>query len=171
MCSGRWILALALLISLCHPSFAQTSDWAALSPLLSGQKVKVETADGQSHVGKVQSVTENSILIGKNQVIQKEDVQDVRLWSPGHHGRNALIGLGIGAGFGIAVGTGCSGQYSFVSRGECMAVGAPLFGGAGAAVGALLPSRGQWREIYRSNSRSASEPRQSATQADPPELK
>jgi len=150
MCPGRWILAFAILSSVLPPSFAQTSDWAALNQLLPGQKVKIETADGQSHVGKVQSVSDDAVRIGKNQQIQKQDIQHIRLWGPGHHGRNTLIGLGIGAGFGVAVGTGCGGSNSFVSRGECMAVGAPLFGGLGAALGALFPSHGGWREVYRS---------------------
>jgi hypothetical protein len=29
------------------------------------------------------------------------------------------------------------------------AVSAPLFGGLGAAIGALVPSRGRWQEVYQ----------------------
>lgn len=150
MCLSRWVFAIAVLISLSQVSFAQTSDWAVVSQLLSGQRVKVQTADGKSHVGKLQAVSEDAIRIGKDQSIQKGDVRHVLWWSPGHHGRNALIGLGIGAGVGVAFGATCNEKNSFVNKGECMAVLAPLFGGAGAGIGALLPSRGKWHEVYRS---------------------
>lgn len=146
----RWILLFAMLVCLSQMCFAQTSDWAIVNQLVSSQKVKVQTTDGKSHVGKVQSVTDDSIVVGKNQSIQKQDVQQVLLWSPGHHGRNALIGLGVGAGVGLALGASCSEKNSFVSRGQCMAVGAPFFGGVGAGIGALLPSHGKWLEVYRS---------------------
>jgi hypothetical protein len=146
----RWILPVAILFSLSQASFAQTSDWAAITQLLSGQKVKVETADGKSHVGHVQSITDDEIRIGKNLLIQKQDIQQIRLWSSGHHARNSLIGLGIGAAAGVGVGAACGGKGSFVSKGDCMAVGAPLFGGLGAAIGALLPSHGAWHKVYRS---------------------
>lgn len=150
MCPGRWILMVAVLISLSQISFAQTSDWAVINQL-SGQKVRVETADGKSHVGNVQSVSGDTIGIGKNELIRKQDVQHVLLWSAGHHGRNALIGLAIGAGVGsVAFGAACGREASFISRGECIAVGAPFFGGLGAGIGALLPSRGKWHEVYRS---------------------
>jgi hypothetical protein len=146
----RWILPVAILLSLSQTSLAQTSDWAAVKQLLIDQKVKVETADGKSHVGRVQSVTDDSIQIGKGLLIQREDVKQIRLWSPGHHARNALIGFGVGAGVGAGMGAACGGKNSFVSRGGCMAVGAPLFGGLGAGIGLLLPSRGGWNELYRS---------------------
>jgi hypothetical protein len=146
---GGLVLAIMIFICLAPMSFAQTSDWAVVNQLVSAQKVKVQTADGKSHVGRVQSVSEDMILIGKNQSIQKQDVRQILLWSPGHHGRNALIGLGIGAGLGVAFGATCSEKNSIVSTGQCMAVGAPFFGGIGAGIGALLPSHGKWHEVYR----------------------
>jgi hypothetical protein len=149
----HWILPLSILVSLTQVSLAQTDNWAVVSQLLSHQKVKVVTNDGRSHVGIVELVTEDQVRIGK-QLLQKEDVQQVLLWSPGHHGRNALIGLASGAGFGVAVGVSCGGKDAFVSKGQCMAVGAPLFGGVGAGIGALLPSSGHWREVYRALKRS-----------------
>lgn len=145
----RWLLHVAVLLLLSQVSLAQTNDWAIVRQLIPGQRVKIETADGKSHVGVVKAVTEDSVQIGKDEAYQKEDVHQVQLWSPGHHGRNALIGLGIGAGFGVAAGASC-GNDAIVSKGECMAVGAPFFGGIGAGIGALLPSHGKWREVYRS---------------------
>lgn len=150
MCLRVWVRPLVLSVCFAQLSLAQTSQWAVVSQLAPGQKVKVETTDGKSHVGKVQSVSSDGIQIGKEQLIQKSEIQRVRLWNPGHHGRNALYGLGLGAGFGIAVGTSCGGKDYFFSKGACMAVAAPLFGGVGAAIGAVLPSSGSWHEVYRS---------------------
>ena len=145
---SRWILSVAVLASLSPIAFGQTSDWGILRQLVPGQKVKVETADGKTHVGKVESTTDGVLQLRKDQLLQRQDVQRVSIWNSGHHGRNALVGLGAGAAFGIAAGASC-GTDSIVSRGQCMAVGAPLFGGVGAGIGALLPSHGGWREIYR----------------------
>jgi hypothetical protein len=144
----HWTLLFSMFFSLCQVSFGQTNDWAVVGQLLSHQKVKVLTNDGKSHVGTIQAVNDGSVRIGKDRVIQKQDVQQVLLWSPGHHGRNALIGLVGGAGFGVAVGASC-GQRDIVTQGQCMAVGAPLFGGLGAGIGALLPSRGHWNSVYQ----------------------
>ena len=148
MCLRPWILTVALCVPLSQATLAQTSDWAVVSQLLPGQKVKVETA-GKSYVGKVQGVTEDAIQIGKSDLIQKPDVRQILLWNPGHHGRNTLIGLGIGAGVGVGFGVSC-GRDSIINQGQCIAVGAPFFGGVGAGIGALIPSRGRWRPVYQS---------------------
>jgi hypothetical protein len=117
--------------------------------LLPGQKIKVDTGDGRSHTGIVRSVSDDSLQIGKDQQLRKEDVQQIQLWSPGHHGRNTLIGLVGGGAVGVGIGASC-GSDGIVSKGECMAVGAPVFGGIGAIIGAVLPSHGKWHEVYRS---------------------
>ena len=150
MCIRRWSLFVAILVTLSSISFAQTSDWAIVRQLALGKKVQVETADGRSRVGKVKAITEDELRIGKDELIQRRDVQRVRLWSSGHHGRNTLIGLGVGAGVGVGFGVGaCGGKDAWFSRGQCAAVSAPLFGGIGAGIGALLPSRGKWQDVYQ----------------------
>lgn len=150
MCIRRWLLLVAVLLAFGSISFAQTSEWAIVKQLALGKKVQVETADGKSHIGKVKAVSDDELRIGKEELIQRREVQHVRLWSSGHHGRNALIGLGVGAGVGVGFGVGsCGGKDAWFSRGECAAVSAPLFGGLGAAIGALLPSRGKWQDFYQ----------------------
>lgn len=149
----NWILPIAVFVALSQLSFAQTNDWATVKLLLPSQKVKVVTADGKSYAGSIQSVADDSIRIGKNQLIQKQDVRQILLRTPGHRGRNALIGAGIGAAVGLGLGAaaGCEkNDWCFVSRGEAIAVGMPFFGGVGAGVGALLPSHGGWHEVYSS---------------------
>ena len=150
MCIRRWTAFVAVLVSFSSISIAQTSEWAIVRQLALGKKVQVETADGRSHVGKVRSVTDDELRIGKGELILQRDVQRVRLRSSGHHGRNALIGLGVGAGIGVGFAAGsCGGKDAWFSRGQCAAVSAPLFGGLGAAIGALLPSRGKWLDLYQ----------------------
>jgi hypothetical protein len=162
MCLRRWIIPIAILVSLSRIALAQSSDWAIVKQLLPGQKVDVDTADGKSYVGKVQSVTDDAIRIGKNRLLQKQDVLQVLLLSPGHRGRNTLIGLGVGAGLGVAVGMSCTGTGGIIDPNKkvCVAMFAPVFGGIGAGIGFLLPSHARWHEIYRRGSRSsdASEP-------------
>src|SRR5215469_8925182 len=154
MCLGRWILLTAVLVSLPRLSFAQTSDWAVSGQLLPGQKVKVITADGKSHVGYVGSVSDDAIRLGKNQSLQKVDVQQLLLWSPGHHRRNVLIGLGIGAGVGLGAGLRSGSQLPegdrLDSTAQEVAIAVPLCAGIGAGIGALIPARGAWHEVYRS---------------------
>ena len=127
-----WILAAAVCLSLSQASLAQSSNWAVVSQLAPGQKVKVDTAQGKSYAGTVQSVADDGIELGKSDLIPKPEVRRVQLWSPGHHGRNTLIGLGIGAGFGIAAGVTC-GRDSIINRGQCIAVGAPSLEGSAPA--------------------------------------
>ncbi|WP_109486364.1 hypothetical protein [Occallatibacter savannae] len=149
MCIRRWLPVVALLVVSNCISLAQTSEWGILRQLTPGKKVQVQTADGKSRVGKVKTVTDVDLRIGRDEVIQRGEVQRVRLWSSGHHGRNALIGLGVGAGVGVGFGVGsCGGKDAWFTRGQCAAVSAPLFGGLGAAVGALIPSRGKWQDLY-----------------------
>jgi hypothetical protein len=150
----RW-LAFGIFVFLSSLLCAQSNDWALVQQLAPGQKVKVVRADGKSFEGAVQSVTDDAIRIGSGLSVPKQEIQRVLLKSPGRHGRNALIGLGVGAGVGVGFGaaTGCdvhnTNSWCFFSRREVMAVAAPLFGGLGAGIGALVPSGRRWREIYR----------------------
>lgn len=138
-----------LLAFVSQMAFAQTSDWAVVKQLLPGQTVKVETAGGKTRSGSVRSVSEGAIQIGNDEVVKRQEVQRILLRSPGHHYRNALIGLAIGGGFGLAVGASCKDNGWDPSKGVCMASGAAVFGGIGAGIGALLPSPGKWHEVYR----------------------
>lgn len=155
MCLHRPILSIAILFVLSQLSFAQTGDWAIVKQLAPGQKVRVTTANGSASSGVVQFVSEDAIRIRKNQPSQKQDVRKIELWSPGHHGRHALIGLGVGAAAGVGIGaaTGCgvhdTSNWCFVSKGEAIAILTPFFGGVGAGVGALWPSHGAWHSIYQ----------------------
>jgi hypothetical protein len=150
----RWV-AFGIFVSMSSLLPAQSADWAVVKQLAPGQKVKLVTTEDKSLVGIVQSVSDDAIRIGKDRSVQKPDVRSVLLRSPGRRGRHALIGLGVGAGAGVGFGaaTGCdvhdTNSWCFFSRREVMAVAAPLFGGLGAGVAALLPAGGKWHEVYR----------------------
>ena len=147
------MLPFAIFAVLSQLGVAQTSDWSTVKLLLPGQHVKIVKVDGHSTAGFLQSVTDDGIQLGKSQFIQKQNVWQVMLRTGSHRGRNALIGAGVGAATGVGVGaaSGCSKGESFciVSKPTAIAVLAPLLGGAGAGIGALLPSHG-WQMIYRS---------------------
>lgn len=151
MCLRRWILPIVVFVSFSRLSFAQTNDWAVVTHLLPGLKVKLVTTDGRSHVGNVRSVTEDGIQIGKAQLIPKQHVRQVLLMSPNHRGRNALIGLGIGGGLGFASSMTCTGEGFDWGKSACAATFIPFMGAVGAGIGALVPSHSKWQEVYRSN--------------------
>ena len=149
MCIRRWTLFVAMLVSFSSMMRAQ-SDWAIVGQLAAGKKVQVETTDGKKYVGKLQSISEDELRVGRNPAVRRQNVLRVRLQSSGHHGRNAMIGVGVGAAVGVGFGVGsCGGKDAWFSRGQCAAVSAPLFGGIGAVIGALLPSRGKWQDLYQ----------------------
>ncbi len=144
------LLAVALLSSI---SSAQDAGWQTLKQLAPGEQVKIVLNGGPSHRGALQSVGDDAIVIGNGESYPKQDVRRVLVRKRGHRGRNALIGLGIGAGAGLAGGAiidnDCS-KTSIICTGNAgKAILTPVFGVLGLTIGAVLPSGG-WREIYRS---------------------
>lgn len=149
---SKSLFALLGLGVLSSSTVAQNGDWANLKQLLPGEQMKVILNNGKSHKGVLRSVSDDAVTIGNGESYQRQDVRRVLLRKPSHRGRNALIGLGIGAaaglGTGAAVDSDCS-KTSFMCTGNLgKAVLTPLFGGIGAGIGALLPTGG-WREMYR----------------------
>ena len=131
-------------------------DWIVVKALAPGSEVRVETPAGKL-TGLVQAVSDGGItlLSGKGaQTAMRSDVTRVAVKKPSHRKRNALIGLAAGAAFGLvgeSVATCNPADYSrsCPSQAALDTAGALVFGGMGAAVGAVIPTGG-WREIYRS---------------------
>jgi hypothetical protein len=132
---------------------AQTStgSWASVSQLAPGTQIRVTLSGGRTLQGSVQTVTPDSLAIAATkgqEMLPRTEVKRVETKRNGHRGRNALIGLGIGAGGGLAVGAGIdSGDHGwFPNIGK--AIFTPLGALVGTIVGVLIPSGG-WHEIYR----------------------
>jgi hypothetical protein len=86
---------------------ADTSGWADLKQLSQGYETKVVLTDGTSYRGNLRSVSDDELVIfsgDSGQTFARNRVQRVSIRRPGHRGRNALIGLAIGAGAGLGIG-------------------------------------------------------------------
>jgi hypothetical protein len=81
------------------------------------------------------------------QTFSRDSVLRVSTKGQSHRLRNAAIGAAVGVGVGFAAAAGSSRNDQ-----EAQAIGyaviPPFAGGAGAAVGAILPTGG-WHDIYR----------------------
>jgi len=133
---------------------APSESWANLIQLVPGTEIRVALSGGRTVRGTVQKVTSDSLAINataSQETLARTEIKRVELKSKGRRGRNALIGLLIGTGGGLAVGAAIdhSQQSSFnffPNFGK--AVFTPLGAVTGAAIGVLIPSGG-WHEIYR----------------------
>ena len=150
---ARIALALA---ALCLPALSQSGNWEAVKALPPGTEIRIAPKGPGNVKGKVETVTEDSILVqsGKRtQTVLRGNITwiDVRVSRRKKHiarstKTGAIVGAGIGVGFGLlcnaAVGT--DGAVCYIA----VPVGAGLYAGLGAAIGAISPG-GEWREIYR----------------------
>jgi hypothetical protein len=133
------------------------ANWESLKQLAPGQEVRVVLNDAKSYGGQFQSVSDDGIVLrlGKDsQTFERQNVLRVSTRGKSHRGRNALIGLAVGAGAGVVVGVaspelgqGKCAQGSCVDAGTVSMVG--FWGGVlGAGLGAAIPTGG-WHDVYR----------------------
>jgi hypothetical protein len=147
-------LAAALLL-LAATVAAQTNDsnWNAVKALTPGTYVRI-TAGSRSLSGKVESVSDETLLVnsGKGpETFNRPQVSTVSVRKGGHRKRNALIGLAVGAGAGLAIALATkagSNQIKVVSNGAVVAGLTAAGGIVGVIVGVVIPSGG-WHEIYK----------------------
>jgi hypothetical protein len=151
----------ALLVFFLVPVFAfaqQARDsWDNLKGLATGQQIRVVLNDAKSYSGQFQRVSDEGLVIrtgGGEQAFERRNILRVSSQGKSHRGRNALIGLAVGVGAGVAVGVASPelGQGK-CAQGSCInAESAALAGFAGAAIGtglgAVLPTGG-WHDVYR----------------------
>jgi small nuclear ribonucleoprotein (snRNP)-like protein len=150
---------LLLLLLVPGLSLAQSSqnNWDNLKQLAPGQQVQVVLNDAKSYRGQLQTVGDDALMLRLatgEQTFERQNVLRVSTRGKSHRGRNALIGLAVGAGAGVVVGvaspelgTGKCAQGSCVDAGTVSVVGF-LGGVLGAGLGAAMPTRG-WHDVYR----------------------
>ena len=106
--------------------------------------------------GNLQNVSDDSLAVnsGKGQeMFTRQEVVRVSVKKSDHRRRDALIGLGIGAGVGALFGGAASCDTGGVvciskpSKGALVGIGALGVGAVGALIGVLLPTGG-WRKVY-----------------------
>jgi hypothetical protein len=153
------IETLLLLLLVPGLSLAQSSqnNWDNLKQLAPGEQIRIVLNDAKSYSGQFQSVSDDGIVLrlGKDtQTFERQTVLRVSTRGNSHRGRNALIGLAVGAGAGVIVavaspelGQGKCAQGSCINATSAMLAG---FVGAavGAGLGAVLPTGG-WHDVYR----------------------
>lgn len=145
----------AVLLLLAATVAAQTTinDWNTVKALTTGTDVRI-TAGSRTVRGTIDRVTDDTLMVtsGKGQeMFTQPEVTRVSVGKKGHRGRNALIGLAVGTGVGLAIGIAArsgTGQLQIVPNGAITA-GFTVAGAlAGTIVGAVVPTGG-WREIYK----------------------
>ena len=151
----KLIVAIGASLLLAGQLLAQTGQdsWDNLKALGVGERIQVVDQKLKSLTGTFVAVTEEAISfqVGQDSVtVQRPEVLRVSSRERTRRGRNALIGLGIGAAAGVAIGVlSAASDPETTEREYPLAAvgGAVLFGGVGAGVGAAIPS---YPTIYRS---------------------
>lgn len=133
-------VVVALLINSTAVFAGQSSDWAAVQAIASGEKVRVQLKDGKKTDGILRSVSASGLSIERNSNTldySRDSIAKVHRIVKRSAGKSiakstaigAAIGFGAGAGVGLA-----AGNYEDLETGELVGI----LGGIGAAIGAGL---------------------------------
>lgn len=157
---GMTLLMLGSLgIAAVHAEEAQSpqANWDNLKQLAPGQQIRVVLTDAKAYTGQLHSVSDEGLVIrtgGGEQTVERQNILRVSSQGKSHRGRNALIGLAVGAGAGVVVGVaspelgqGKCGQGSCTNA-ESAALAGFLGAAVGTGLGAVLPTGG-WHDVYR----------------------
>ena len=131
---------------------AARGSWASIGQLAPGAVIRVTLAGGRMIRGFLQATTADSLSINattSQEMLSRADVQRVQRKSPGHRGRNTLIGLGVGTVAGLTAGAGLDHENAggfLPDAGKI--VFTPIGMIIGTVVGVAWPT-GRWHEVYR----------------------
>ncbi len=149
-------LSAFLAVTLAATAFAQQTksngNWANVNQIGTGAEIRVTLANGKTLSGIMQRVTPDSLAINatnSQETLSRQDIRRVTLKRPGHRGRNALIGLAIGAGTGLGLGAGLDANAPSCRSFKALdrVVFAPMGALVGTVVGVMLA--GGSRDVYR----------------------
>jgi hypothetical protein len=147
----RHLLAVTLLLLTATAGGAQqpSTSWSPVRQLTPGQSIRAVVDSGVTHRGAFQSADDDFLtLLIDNRALRlpRAGVRDVSVAGTSRR-RNVWWGLAIGAAVSVAaISVQCHGEDPSCNEGS-PALFYPITG-AGAAIGALMPPRTTWREIY-----------------------
>jgi hypothetical protein len=145
------ILAVSVL-ALVFPSGAlarNSKSWSNLAELKPGEQVVVMAVDGARHRGAFRGYSDEAITIregNRDLTTERTQVQAITVSAPSHRLRNTLIGLGIGAGAGLALDRSLGAYLRNESNppgARALIWGLPI--AIGGTIGAVIPGQ---RTIY-----------------------
>ena len=146
-------------------SKGRSSSWDILKSLKPGQEIRVVMNSFKSYQGEFESLSDDGITLRQAagvQTLARKDVLRVsQKIGQNHRGRNAKIGMVIGAGAGLVVGLTPYMIQRNCTEGPAFGCGyppnphlaealTPVGGLGGAVIGALVPTGG-WRDVYRAH--------------------
>jgi hypothetical protein len=133
-------------------------DWASLghAPEISaGAEIEARITGNKRYRGQFNAADGDALVMttaSGEQRLTRATVLRVSMKTPGHRGRNTLIGLAIGAAAGLTLGAvadaRCTGKCIEGNRPLGKEVGTPLGALIGTIIGVAIPTGG-WREVYR----------------------
>jgi len=130
------------------------SDWTNLKKVAAGEEIRVSMSDGKSFRGQLQSSTDDSLIMiaaSSQQTLARPQVSKIAIKGKSHRARNTLIGLGVGAGGGLAIGAGVDHGCArcFFGRNIGKEIFTPVGAIVGLGIGVAWPT-GRWHDVYRS---------------------
>ena len=172
--SPAGFLVLALFAAFFSTGMASAGDskgpsvsWDNLKSLTPGQEIRVVTNKVKSYEGKFESLSDAGITLrqtgGEQTLARNDSLRVSQKIGQNHRGRrNALIGTAVGAGAGLVIGLAANHviwSHANCTRGFDLCYGyppnphwvgilTPVGGGAGALIGASVPTGG-WHDLYR----------------------
>jgi hypothetical protein len=154
------LLAAGMLAAQTPSAPASNGGWANLKRLAAGDEIRVSMigsngSGGKSFSGQLQSSTDDSLIMvaaNSQQTLSRTEIAKIATKRDSHRARNALIGLGIGAGAGLAIGAvgdhSCVAVSCFISKDFGKEVLTPVGAIVGTIVGVAWPTGG-WHNVYR----------------------
>ena len=149
---SRCLIASMLLFAL--DLTAQSQPWSNVKALSPGTEIRIRGPHPSAVRGTLLSVTDESLVLNSSagqEMFTPQQVNRVSIKKQGHRARNALIGLGVGAGTGLVVGAvddqHCA-PNCFLGKNLSKTVFTPLGAILGILIGAVIPTGG-WRDVYK----------------------
>jgi hypothetical protein len=146
------IEAVVLCTALTPLCIAQASSWDNLARFRRGEKIEVMDSHMRVLTGGFVSYSPDALTIrtdAAEREMPRAEVARVTAFSRTRRGRNALIGLAVGAGAGAGLGAAI--PPTELSRGAMAGGLSMLGGGIGAVAGALVSLKERRVVYYRAN--------------------